>query len=429
MHPLLRLPYATLVGAARLASELPLPSGGKLARTLRARRGLVERLERWGAEHRDISRPLLWMHAPSVGEGLQARPVLERLRARHPQLQLVYTHFSPSAERFAAALDVDLAEYLPFDSARTMRRAVAALRPTALVCAKLDVWPQLTAEASAAGVRLGLISATLGPASSRRGAIADALSRDAFAALDAVGAVDADDAGRLVAAGVQRTRITVTGDTRYDQVAARTAAADLTSPLLAPLASERPTVVAGSTWPADHTILFDAWLRILREVPAARLIIAPHELSAEHLNAVRDWAALSGLSLAALGTADVVQADVVLVDRMGVLGDLYALADVAYVGGGFHSAGLHSVLEPAAFGVPVVFGPRFAGSRDAGLLLDERAAASARDRSSLATALTIPLAERDTRRAAGEAARRVVQSGLGAADRSTELVERLLSLR
>ncbi len=428
MHPLLRLPYAALIGAVRATAELPLYGDGKVVRALRARRGVVERFEAWAHAHRDDARPLLWMHAPSVGEGLQARPVLERIRAQHPSVQIVYTHFSPSAERFAASLAVDHADYLPFDSARGMRRVLDALRPTALVCAKLDLWPQLTAEASARGVRLGLISATLGAGSSRLGPVARALSRDAFAALDAVGAVDAEDAARLVAAGVHEGRATVTGDTRYDQVAARAALADRNGPLLAPLRFERPTLVAGSTWPADDAVLFHAWLKVLHEVPAARLIIAPHEVTPDHLEAIRDWAALSGLSLGALGTPDASEADVVLVDRMGVLGDLYALADAAYVGGGFHAAGLHSVLEPAAFGAPVIFGPRCSNSRDAQLLLAARAAASAHDVPSLAAALTIPLAENDTRRAAGEAARRVVDSGLGAADRSTILVERLLGL-
>jgi 3-deoxy-D-manno-octulosonic-acid transferase len=227
---------------------------------------------------------------------------------------------------------------------------------------------------------------------------------------------------------VRPDRIRVTGDTRYDQVAARAAAVDRSGPILGPLDSGRPTLVAGSSWPADDAVFFDAWLRVLRDVPAARLIIAPHELTPDHLQAVRDWAALSGLSLGALGTPDAREADVVLVDRMGVLGDLYALADAAYVGGGFHAAGLHSVLEPAAFGTPVVFGPRFSNSRDARLLLAAHAAATARDVPTLAAALSIPLAEHDTRRAAGVAARRVVESGLGAADRSTTLVEQLLGL-
>ena len=111
---------------------------------------------------------------------------------------------------------------------------------------------------------------------------------------------------------------------------------------------------------------------------------------------------------------------------MGVLGDLYALADAAYVGGGFHAAGLHSVLEPAAFGAPVVFGPRFEASRDARFLEGAGGGAPARDAAELATILSDWLGDATARDRAGERAREVVSSGLGAAARSHALVERLL---
>jgi len=115
------------------------------------------------------------------------------------------------------------------------------------------------------------------------------------------------------------------------------------------------------------------------------------------------------------------------VDRVGVLGDLYALADVAYVGGGFHAAGLHSVLEPAAFGAPVLFGPRHHASRDAKLLLDADAAVSAGDDIEIERAIGHWLTTADDRRAAGDAAKAVVHRGLGAAERSWALVAQLLS--
>src|SRR5690242_15181591 len=175
------------------------------------------------------------MHAPSVGEGLQARPVLQLARQRHGELQLAYTHFSPSAESFARSLDVDFRDYLPFDSAEDARVALEALRPTALVFSKLDVWPTLTSQSHSLGVSLGLISATLARESTRRSRLAVALLEEAYGLLDAVGAIDADDAERLVQLGVRRDVITVTGDTRYDQVWQRAQAVDRTGPLFARL--------------------------------------------------------------------------------------------------------------------------------------------------------------------------------------------------
>ncbi|HEX6536175.1 MAG TPA: glycosyltransferase N-terminal domain-containing protein [Gemmatimonadaceae bacterium] len=423
---MLRLLYAAVAEGARAAAALAPAREGKTWRALRARRGIRARYGAWGATGRDPARALLWLHAPSVGEGLQARPVLERLRAARPALQIAYTFFSPSAERLAASLGADFADYLPFDTAGDARAALAALRPRALVFAKLDVWPTLTRECERRGVRLGLISATLAESSGRRSPAAAALLREAYARLGAVGAIDPEDAERLVALGVRASAVTVTGDTRYDQVWARAAAADRGGALLAPLASDRPTLVAGSTWPSDDAVLLPAWARVRAAVPTARLIIAPHEPTPGHLEPVERWATGAGLRLARLGAGGAADADVVLVDRVGVLGELYALADAAYVGGAFHAAGLHSVLEPAAFGAPVAFGSGFAASRDARLLIRAGGGASAGDAAALATVLVRWLGDPGARGEAGERAREMVREGLGAADRSTALVEGLL---
>ena len=367
------------------------------------------------------------MHAPSVGEGLQARPVLELVRQRHPEIQLAYTHFSPSAESFARSLDVDFRDYLPFDTGGNARAVLDALRPTAIVFSKLDVWPTLTATAHSLGVRLGLVSATLAAGSSRRSRLATALLRDAYATLDRVGAIDPADADRLVDLGVRADTIVITGDTRYDQVWARARNVDPHSALLTRLATARLTIVAGSTWPADEAALLPAFVAVRHEVPDARLIIAPHEPTAGHLEPIERWAAREALQLHRLGDATAESA-VVLVDRVGVLGDLYALADIAFVGGGFHDAGLHSVLEPAAFGAPVLFGPRHAMSRDAGLLIARGGARSASDLQTLADALISWSTDGVARETAGEHALATVRDGLGAAARSLAVVEALLGL-
>ncbi len=224
--------------------------------------------------------------------------------------------------------------------------------------------------------------------SGRRSPFARAVLGDAYAQLDAIGAIDERDATGLAALGARAGRVRVTGDTRYDQVWARAAGADRHGALLAPLASPRPTLVAGSTWPADERALFAAWTAVRSRVPAARLIIAPHEPTAAHLEPLERAAAEQGLTWARLGADSARAADVVIVDRVGVLGELYALAAAAFVGGGFHAAGLHSVLEPAAFGAPVAFGPQFAMSRDAGLLIACGGGASAGDANSLGVRLT-----------------------------------------
>jgi 3-deoxy-D-manno-octulosonic-acid transferase len=133
---------------------------------------------------------------------------------------------------FARSLDVDFRDYLPFDTPGDARTALDALAPTALVFSKLDVWPVITRAARARGVKLGLISATVSRGSSRRSRAATNLLRDAYASLDAVGAVDDADADRLVQLGVRPRVISITGDTRYDQVWLRAQRVDRASPML-----------------------------------------------------------------------------------------------------------------------------------------------------------------------------------------------------
>ena len=427
MDAVLRLGYDAAGHLARALAALAPAGDTKLLRALRARRGIRTRYAQWAALGRARERPLLWMHAPSVGEGLQARPVLQIARAQRPDVQLAYTFFSPSAAGFARGLDVDFADYLPFDTEGEARAALDALRPRALVFSKLDVWPNLARVASARDVRLGLVSATLAAGSSRRRGMAARLLSDAYARLDAVGAIDERDAERLVNLGVRDDRIMVTGDTRYDQVWARVRAVDRTKGVVSLLASDRPTLVAGSTWPADERPLLAAWTKVRQAVPDARLVIAPHEPTESHLAPIERWTTEAGMRAARLSGDAAPNADVVIVDRVGVLGDLYALATAGYVGGGFHAAGLHSVLEPAAFGVPVLFGPRFANSRDAELLIATGGGASEAAEAGLESRLREWLTDEGARVRAGVAARRLVEQGVGAAERSWTLVARLLA--
>jgi 3-deoxy-D-manno-octulosonic-acid transferase len=431
MNPLLRALYAGAGTVARAAVWTGVPGDGKLSRTLSARRGLIERYRTFARHGRDLGRPLVWFHAPSVGEGLQATPVMQRLRAQRPDVQLAYTHFSPSAEAFAQRSGADFHDYLPFDGRAEMSAALDTLQPNVLIFSKLDVWPILVEQAVQRGVRLGMISATLAEGSGRRGGLAAALARDAYAALDAVGAIDVADASRLIDIGVRDSVIRVTGDTRYDQVWARATAVGTSAPWLDRFRTpRRMTLVAGSTWPSDEAALLPAWAELAERFPGQlRLIIAPHEPTTAHLAPIETWAAHSGLRCERLDATADATADVVLVDRVGVLGDLYALADTAFVGGGFHSSGLHSVLEPAAFGAPVLFGPRFSNSRDAELLISDGGGYTVPDTPGLVSRLTTLMTPTDggARRIAGLAALRRVESGRGAAERATDLVLSLLA--
>jgi 3-deoxy-D-manno-octulosonic-acid transferase len=248
----------------------------------------------------------------------------------------------------------------------------------------------------------------------------------------AAGAIAEEDGARLARLGVRRERIRVLGDPRFDSVAAKVRAVPPGDPLLA--LGGPGTLVAGSTWPADEGVILRAFAEVRGGAPEARLVLVPHEPTEAHLQAVDRAAA--GLDLPAPVRISEATAPVplLLVDRVGALARLYGAGELAYVGGGYGRAGLHSVLEPAAWGLPVSFGPRWRQSRDAGLLLTAGAALALPEDRARAAALLAGwwgegLAESDRRNAAGRRAGVVVASGGGAARRSAELLAGLISSR
>lgn len=425
---------------ARLAAR----GSGKTARAIRGRLGGADALVAWAAARRERGRTLVWMHAASVGEGRQAEVVLQRLVAARPDWQFIHTFASPSAERLAASLPVGFAGYVPADTPADAGRALDAVRPDLLCFSATDVWPELVRQAASRGIRLALVSANLSVSSSRLRAVARSLLGPAYAAFDRVGAIDDADAKRLVALGARQDRVVVTGDTRHDAAHAHAAAVDRGAAHLRALTADgdrRPILLAGSTWTGDESRLLPAVGDVLRGGTSLRLVVAPHEPTAAHLSGlVRFIAAalpggtcvrtLSDLEARLRAATPPVETawDVCLVDRVGVLADLYAAAALAYVGGGFGTAGLHSVIEPAALGVPVLFGPRWRGSRDARLLLGARGGRAVGDAASLASALREWVGNETARAAAGAAARAVVDRGQGAAERSVSLLLSLLEL-
>lgn len=419
---------------AATAASLPIVGrmlGGKVSRSVRGRRGVLDRMAAWGRGQRDPTRPLVWVHAPSVGEGLQAAEVLAELRRRHPDWQVAYTHFSPSAEGFAARQSADYTDYLPWDTSAAAHRALQALRPSVLVYSKVDVWPALACAADATGVPVALIAATVSPISSRLRWPARTFLRPGYAALRAAGAVSAADAERLVTLGTPAERIEVLGDPRFDSVLSVIDAVEPGDPALRFKAGS-PVLVAGSTWPADEALLLRAFAEVRRVHPESRLILAPHEPTPRHLVGIRAGARRWALPDPVTLDEAAPDAPFVLVDRVGVLARLYGAGAMAYVGGGFGTAGLHSVLEPAGWAVPVAFGPRWQNSREAGVLL-EAAAAEVLDLPDPARQLAAwwsrMLAERGDREQAGRAAAMVIDAGRGAAVRQAEMVERLVLAR
>lgn len=432
--PVPRLLYRLAQGTLRTLTPVLSPalagSSPKVARGLRGRRNAHEILAAWGRRHRRDDAPLAWFHAPSVGEGLQARAVLEALQRREPSLQSVYTHFSPSAEALAERMPADAAAYLPWDLVGPVRVVLDAVRPDVLAFTKTEVWPVLVDEAASRGVPAALVAATVPAGAGRLSPVARSFLAPTWRRLRLAAAIADEDAARLEELGVPSDALRVTGDPAIDSAARRARSADPADPWLAPFhADPRPTLVAGSTWPPDEAVLLPAMDRVRGEVAEVRLVVAPHEPEEGHVAALVDELGRRGWRAGTLAQAEaggVSGLDAVVVDRVGVLAHLYTVGMAAYVGGGFGDDGLHSVLEPAAAALPVAFGPRHGNARAAGELAEAEAGAVAGDADELARILLRWFTEPGARDYAAGRAFGYIDAHLGAADRTAALVQELL---
>jgi len=351
--------------ASRLARRLPL-GRGKLAHSVRGRQSAGERWLTWGGERR-LDGPLVWVHAASVGEALAVQPVVERLRRARPDVRLVRSYSSPSAADWPAPFVAEHHDYVPLDEPGTVARVLDAVRPSTMLFSRGDLWPELVLAAGASGTPVAVSGAIVRPHSPRMSPLLNPLYAEVHAAVSWLGAASEDDAARWRRLGVSGDRVSVTGDPRHDQVLERV-------PQLEPLgalyewSTHGDALVAGSTEPEDVPVLLEATARALAAREGARLLIVPHSPTEKVVSDLVSRARRLGLRPSVWRAAsDVVppEARVVVIGTSGLLFDLYALGAAAYVGGGFRRGRLHAVVEPAAYALPVIFGPLWQGSSDA----------------------------------------------------------------
>jgi len=314
------------------------------------------------------------------------------------------------------------------------------LRPTALVYVRYDAWPNLVWTARAASVPLLLSSATLSPASRRHHRLLHPFFRCVYRSFDRIGCLSEEDADSFRELyGLDDGVVRVTGDSRFDQVLERAREAPHAAAVTTLRALPWKYLALGSTWPADERRLGEALAMELRENPERGLLIVPHEPTPARLLELEKRLATAGIestrwsqlveirSGRRRSTAAARKAEswrVVLVDTVGQLAELYHACDIAYVGGGF-GAGVHSVLEPAAAGLPLLFGPRHLRSREAQRLLSRQAAARVSTSGDMLRELR-RLRSPEARQSAGRLAREFLEEGSGCDRRNLELLEELI---
>jgi len=433
--------YSLLLGLVRpflpLARSLP----PKVADAIEGRRLASAEARAWAVGGRRPDIPLLWLHAASAGELAGAVPVIRVLRQRYADLQLAITVSSPSGLPLARSTEPDFTGYAPLDTPAESAAMIESLRPDALVFVKLDVWPGLSHAAAEAGVPLGMINGTVRPDSSRLRSPTRQFLKSTYARLDCVGVVGKPDAEALESLGVDSDRIRITGDAAFDQALATVEAGQKAGETVLPArVPGRIRLVGGSTWPPDEDVLLEA----AREIgPRLDLVLVPHEPSPAAVERIaercRSTLGIDPLILSEL--PDSIAGDEsraaaaqpeggvpvpLVVDSVGRLAVLYLEADLALVGGAFDATGLHSVIEPAAAGIPVLFGPVY-DRREAEDLLARNAAVAVTPRD--ATDQIRELIDDPVRmEAMGGAARSYAEEAGDAAGASARLVSELIDL-
>jgi len=281
---------------------------------------------------------------------------------------------SPSAKPVVEATDgLWACGYLPLDYLLEQLRFLTAIEPKVVLIFKHDFWPNMIRAASALSIPIGLINANFHSKTKRHWPISASFHRSFMKYLSFVWTVSEDDSGRVNDLLGIGTELKAGGDTRYDRVLTRAEHGKIQfAGLKNQLASDR-VIVAGSTWPPGEDIIWEAFAKLREREPRLKLVIAPHEPTAEAIARNRDKSAKYNLHIrlySEIGESQIGES-VLLVDKIGILSGLYSVGWAAYVGGGF-GRGVHSVIEPAAHHLPVCFGHNHHVSHEASLLIAQK---------------------------------------------------------
>ncbi|MBS1783505.1 MAG: 3-deoxy-D-manno-octulosonic acid transferase [Bacteroidetes bacterium] len=359
-----------------------------------------EKARQWRVGRRDIIQKIkttlphheerIWIHCASVGEFEQARPLIEKIREQFPKRKILITFFSPSG--YHQYKDYPLADYifyLPFDGRRRSAQFVQIVNPSVAIFVKYEFWYYYISKLYHAKRAIILISGTFRPEQPffkwYGGLFRKMLHRFSFIFLQ-----DNLSKQLLSSIGIQEN-VAVTGDTRYDRVQEIAHQAKEFHDIETWIDTSH-LLIAGSTWPEDEKLLQQA----LSSFPENwKLLLAPHEIDTQHLNEVATLFGEEAVFYSQLQPNK--KNRVLIIDNIGMLSSLYRYGTISYVGGGFQKGGIHNTLEPAVFGLPVIFGPVYKKFIEATLLVENGFAFSVKDYEELKHTLTQLMENSDTR--------------------------------
>ena len=378
--------------------------------------------------------PSIWVHAVSVGEVLAARPLVDELRARYPGFRLFVSTTTVAGQQLARRQlpQADAVFYFPIDFAWVVRRVLDRVKPRLLVLLEGEIWPHVLRECRRRGVRTAIVNGRVSARSFPRYRLLAPLMRHVLADVNAFCMQSDEAARRITLMGADPARVLVTGSLKFDavNVPAPSAHGRPRDRVLRffRLAATRPVIVAGSTMRGEERPVLQAFRRIKATQPQALLILAPRHTDrfteVMHIARGEGFATVRRTELAIDAEP---RADVVVLDTIGELAQVYQLATVAFVGGSLVPTGGHNILEPAVYGRPVVFGPSMTNFAEiAEMFLASGAAVQVHSEHELEETLITLMGDSVRRAAIGAAARALVDANRGATERTLDLLLRLL---
>ena len=369
----------------------------------------------------------VWIHCASHGEYEQAKPIINALKKSQDGVQVILTFFSPSGYKRVNDENVDLKLYLPFDFPHFIKRLHRALKPSVLILAGYDVWPNAVKWTQKSGTPVVIISARLRQNSHRLKPVILMLQRFVYTFIDEVLAVTEGDAERFKKLGIRESAIKVLGNTRYDRVAERKGEPIMKEEQILKFCASKRVLVMGSIWRSDLTKLMSALVEIFKQYPDLSLIVAPHEPDDNFVNQLSDELLLNGISSIRFTGLNSNSGDhrVLIIDNVGILASLYRFADIAYLGGGF-GPGVHNVMEPAVYDVPVLYGPKLKSSETAGILSETGGGFIVENGMKFKEMFDRLFTNEEFRLKAGKAAGQVIIDHMGATQRTTEIIRGII---
>lgn len=349
----------------------------------------------------------IWVHAASLGEFEQGRPLIERIKKEHPEYKILLTFFSPSGYNVRKNYDkADIICYLPLDTPANAKRFVEAVRPEKVYIIKYEFWLNYLSALRKHNIETYLISAIFRenqPFFKWYGGI----FRKCLTTFKRI-YVQNEESMRLLK-GIGLTNIKVAGDTRFDRVSDIAKAAKQL-PKVAEFACNHKTIVVGSSWQPDEALLLPYINEKCKK--GVRMIIAPHHVEKERIDELTSNLSCRYILYSDVNEATVMDADVLVINTIGILSSIYQYGQVAYIGGGF-GVGIHNTLEAAVWGMPVIFGPNYKKFKEACELIECGGATSINNQESCHRALD-SYSESNSNPA--NAAKHYVESHIGATE-------------